>query len=128
MVERLGRAIVEGPNFHFGRGRLGNVTLLQQLAKAAGRTLEIVEPVIIGDEPVSSSRVRRLIADGQVEQAPRTTAPYRIRGMVVHGGAVGPSSGFPLPIWTRLTHYFRGRASMAGRRGSGPKSCPPQST
>jgi riboflavin kinase / FMN adenylyltransferase len=97
VVDRLGaRAIVEGPNFYFGRGRSGTIELLKELAKAAGCRLEIVEPVMIGDEPVSSSRVRRLIAEGKIDQARELlTAPYRIRGMVVHGAGRGVKLGFP---------------------------------
>jgi riboflavin kinase / FMN adenylyltransferase len=97
IVDRLdAQAIVEGPNFHFGRGRSGDVALLQKLASKANRTLEIVEPVIVKDEPVSSSRVRRLIAEGQVDQARELlTAPFRIRGMVVHGVGRGAKLGFP---------------------------------
>jgi riboflavin kinase / FMN adenylyltransferase len=87
VVEKLdAKAMVEGPNFHFGRGRAGNVDLLFQLATA----------VIVEDEPVSSSRVRRLIAAGQIDAARRLlTAPYRIRGMVVHGAGRGAKIGFP---------------------------------
>jgi riboflavin kinase/FMN adenylyltransferase len=97
VVERLGaKAIVEGANFYFGRGRNGTTELLKQLAHAAGCLLEIVDPVMLSDEPVSSSRVRRLIADGKIDQARELlTAPYRIRGMVVHGAGRGAKLGFP---------------------------------
>jgi riboflavin kinase/FMN adenylyltransferase len=126
VVERLGaRAIVEGPNFHFGRGRLGNVTLLHQLAKAAGRTLEIVEPVIIGDEPVSSSRVRRLIADGQVEHARALlTAPYRIRGMVVHGAGRGAKLGFPTANLDAIDTLLPGPGVYGAAARIGPEILP----
>ena len=53
------RAMVEGPNFYFGRGRSGTIEVLRQLTAAAGMQLEIVPPVVIDGEIVSSSRVRR---------------------------------------------------------------------
>jgi riboflavin kinase/FMN adenylyltransferase len=95
--QRLGaRAMVEGPNFYFGRNRTGTIDVLRSYTAEAGMTLEIVESVQIDDEIVSSSRVRRLITEGQVEAACRLlTRPYRIRGMVTHGAGRGVKLGFP---------------------------------
>lgn len=97
VVERLAaRAIVEGPNFYFGHNREGTIDVLRELTMAAGVGLEVVEPVVIDGEIVSSSRVRRLIGEGRVDEAGRLlTAPYRIRGMVVHGARRGAKLGFP---------------------------------
>ncbi len=89
------RAIVEGPNFYFGHDRKGTIDVLRQLATKAGIELEVVEPLVIGGEFVSSSRVRRLISQGDVEQARALlTEPYRIRGMAVHGAGRGQRLGF----------------------------------
>ncbi len=89
------RAIVEGPNFFFGRGRTGTIEVLGQLAAEAGIALDVVEPLKIGGEYVSSSRIRRLIAAGHVDAARELlTEPYRIRGMVVHGAGRGLKLGF----------------------------------
>ncbi len=69
--------------------------MLRQLATKAGIELEVVEPLVIGGEFVSSSRVRRLISQGDVEQARALlTEPYRIRGMAVHGAGRGQRLGF----------------------------------
>jgi riboflavin kinase/FMN adenylyltransferase len=90
------RAMVEGPNFYFGRGRSGNVERLKELCTRADVLLEVVEPITIGGEYVSSSRVRKLIECGQVEEADRLlTRPYRLRGMVTHGASRGHRIGFP---------------------------------
>jgi len=90
------QAMVEGPNFYFGHNREGNVALLEQLTSAAGLTLDVVPPVSIGGELVSSSRIRALIAAGDVATAGQLlSAPYRIRGMVTHGSGRGSSIGFP---------------------------------
>lgn len=90
------RALVEGPNFYFGRGREGTIEVLRNMTDAAGIELEVVEPVVQGGELVSSSRVRSLIADGDVDRAgAMLTHPYRIRGMVAHGAGRGSKIGFP---------------------------------
>ncbi len=90
------RAIVEGPNFYFGRDRSGNVAVLAEFARQAGIQLEVVEPLVVEGETVSSSRIRRLISGGAVQQARRLlTRPYRIRGMVTHGAGRGSRIGFP---------------------------------
>ncbi|MGD9721532.1 MAG: bifunctional riboflavin kinase/FAD synthetase [Pirellulales bacterium] len=89
------KAIVEGPNFCFGRNRAGTIEVLRTLAGAAGIELDVVEPLIEEGQIVSSSRVRTLIAEGDVTTARRLlTEPYRIRGMVVHGAGRGAKLGF----------------------------------
>ena len=89
------RAVVEGPNFYFGRGRSGTIDVLARLSEAAGVALDIVEPVVVDGQIVSSSRVRKLIAEGDVRQARALlTEPFRIRGMVVHGAGRGARLGF----------------------------------
>lgn len=97
IVERLdARAMVEGTNFCFGRNREGTVDVLRALADSARVRLDIVPPLMIDDEPVSSSRIRTLLARGHAEDACRMlTAPYRIRGMVTHGAGRGAKIGFP---------------------------------
>ena len=90
------RALVEGPNFYFGRGREGTIQVLRNMTDAAGIELEVVEPVVLDGELVSSSRVRSLIAAGEVDRAgAMLTHPYRIRGMVDHGAGRGSKIGFP---------------------------------
>lgn len=90
------RAMVEGPNFYFGRDRKGTIERLREMTEAAGIVLEVVPPVDHGAEIVSSSRIRRLLAQGHVDQASAMLfRPYRIRGMVTHGAARGAKIGFP---------------------------------
>jgi riboflavin kinase/FMN adenylyltransferase len=90
------RAMVEGPNFYFGHNREGNVEVLGKLADKAGITLDVVPPVEVGGEIVSSSRIRALISAGDVATAGQLlSAPYRIRGMVTHGAGRGGKIGFP---------------------------------
>jgi riboflavin kinase/FMN adenylyltransferase len=90
------KAMVEGPNFRFGRQRQGDATLLAQLCADQGLALEIVEPLAPGGEMVSSSRVRDLIRQGDVATARQMlTRPYRLRGLVTHGAQRGSKIGFP---------------------------------
>lgn len=90
------RAVVEGPNFFFGKGRAGNTDTLRQLCQKHGIKLDIVTPIKQDDEYVSSSRVRAAIAAGDVDLAnSMLTQPYRIRGMVTHGAGRGGKIGFP---------------------------------
>jgi len=91
-----GVAFVEGPDFRFGAGRAGDVNLLERLAAADGATVAIVPPVLAGGETVSSSRLRGLVAAGDVaEAAALATAPHRATGRIVAGARRGRSLGFP---------------------------------
>lgn len=90
------RALVEGTNFYFGHDRAGTIDVLRTFVADAGMELDVVEPLQVDGEPVSSSRVRRLIAAGEVALAARLlTQPYRIVGTVAQGAGRGASLGFP---------------------------------
>jgi riboflavin kinase/FMN adenylyltransferase len=90
------KAIVEGPNFHFGKNRTGNIEVLQLLCANTGTTIQIVEPFAVDDELISSSRVRNLIQSGAVGQANQLlTQPYRLSGVVGRGVQRGRTIGFP---------------------------------
>ncbi len=97
LVGSLGaKAVVEGPNFFFGRQRLGNVELLADFCRQAGIELDVVEPLVLHGEIVSSSRIRNHLSQGRVaEAAVMLTEPYRVRGSVTHGAGRGASLGFP---------------------------------
>ena len=133
--ERLdARALVEGPNFYFGRGRQGTIDVLREFASQAGIPVEVVEPLLIDSQYVSSSRVRRLVAAGEVaEAAELLTRPYRIRGMVTHGAGRGGRIGFPtanvdavdtlLPapgVYAGLAHSAEGQWPAAINIGPNP--------
>ncbi len=90
------RAMVEGSNFYFGHHRSGTIDVLRRLTHEAGIVLEVVEPVVVAGDAVSSSRVRRLVGEGRVAEARALlTEPYRIRGEVVAGAGRGATIGFP---------------------------------
>jgi riboflavin kinase/FMN adenylyltransferase len=117
VVEQLeALAMVEGPNFFFGKDRAGDVDQLGQLCDQADIQLEVVEPLQEGDGFISSSRVRQLIAGGDVAEAGQLlTRPYRIRGMVTHGAGRGKSIGFPTANVAAIDTLLPAHGVYAGR-------------
>ena len=97
LVQQLGcRAIVEGPNFRFGKGRTGDTALLQKLCADRDLPITIVEAREVEGMMVSSSEVRAAIVAGQVAKAGRLLGrPYSISGSVEHGAERGRQLGFP---------------------------------
>lgn len=90
------RALVEGTNFGFGRGREGDVNTLAKLCEPAGIGLTVVPPVILDGFEVSSSRVRSALTAGNVrEAAVLLDHPYRLHGRVGSGQRRGQKLGFP---------------------------------
>lgn len=117
VVDALGaKAVVEGPNFFFGRNREGDTRRLAELCADCQIELEIVTPKQVDGEYISSSRIRALIRDGDVDAA-RTmlTHPYRIRGMVTHGAARGTTIGFPTANLDAIDTLVPGVGVYAGR-------------
>jgi riboflavin kinase/FMN adenylyltransferase len=98
LVDGLGtRLVVVGEDFHFGHGRRGNVALLTELGRKYG--FDVVGATLTGDgtEAVSSTRIRTLVAEGDVVGAAALLGrPHEVRGEVVRGdGRGGPELGFP---------------------------------
>lgn len=126
VVEQLGAlAMVEGPNFYFGKNRAGDIEVLRNLCDANNLSLEVVQPLTIGDDYVSSSRIRRLIEAGEVGQAAEMlTRPYRIRGMVTHGAGRGAKIGFPTANIDAIDTILPGIGVYAGVAHADDKSWP----
>jgi riboflavin kinase/FMN adenylyltransferase len=97
LCERLqAKVVVEGHNFCFGRDRAGTVATLEALASAAGLKVVLVPPVVMQEQPVSSSRVRRALVEGNVRQASAFLGrPYHVAGTVGRGQRRGQALGFP---------------------------------
>jgi riboflavin kinase/FMN adenylyltransferase len=96
------RAMVEGPNFGFGRGRRGDIDLLRGLGRRFGFDVQVVEQVArplpghSSPRPISSTLVRRLISGGNVEAARACLGrPYRLIGEPTSGAGRGRRIGFP---------------------------------
>jgi riboflavin kinase/FMN adenylyltransferase len=89
-------ALIVGETFAFGRGRRGNMRLLRRVGPVAGVRIVSVPEVRSGGAPISSSRIRRLIAGGRLARARRLLgrAP-ELYGTVVAGSGRGRRLGFP---------------------------------
>jgi riboflavin kinase/FMN adenylyltransferase len=85
-----------GANFLFGHDRAGTFTVLRTLGGRYGFRAEKIDAVRYKDFVVSSTRVRRLLAEGRVDEAGALLGHhYFIDGTVVHGDARGREIGFP---------------------------------
>ena len=90
------RELVIGYDHGFGRGRSGDTETLRELGRELGFDVDVVEEVDVGRDPVSSTRIRRLLAEGRVERAAECLGrPYSLQGPVVHGMGRGRDLGFP---------------------------------
>jgi riboflavin kinase/FMN adenylyltransferase len=86
----------EGEGFALGHGRTGNTGVLARLGEEMGYTLHIAPLVAMEGGPVSSTRVRQAVAEGDVEEAARLLGrPYAVPGVVVHGSKRGRELGYP---------------------------------
>ena len=85
-----------GANFLFGHDRTGNFTLLRVLGSRYGFRAEKIDPVRYKEFVVSSTRVRRLVSEGRVDEAGALLGhSYSLDGTVVRGDQRGRTIGFP---------------------------------
>jgi riboflavin kinase/FMN adenylyltransferase len=123
LVDRLhAAAVVVGHNFRFGHRAAGDVDLLRELCAAHDIEVVTCDLLVDGDQPVSSSRIRRLLAGGEVTLAWQLLGfPYDITAVVEHGARRGRELGMPtanlgVPS-TRLVPadgVYGGTATLAG--------------
>lgn len=97
LLGRVGmEELVIGYDHGFGRGREGNVETMRELGAELGFAVDVVEAVIREGEPISSTRIRRAVAAGDMAAAARGLGrPYSVQGPVVHGMERGRKLGFP---------------------------------
>jgi riboflavin kinase/FMN adenylyltransferase len=85
-----------GANFLFGRNRSGNFSVLRALGARYGFRAEKIDPVRYKEFVVSSTRIRRLIAEGRVDEAGTLLGHhYAIEGTIVQGAGRGRELGCP---------------------------------
>ncbi|MCC6442354.1 MAG: bifunctional riboflavin kinase/FAD synthetase [Armatimonadetes bacterium] len=90
------RRIVAGTRFHFGKDRRGDLDYLEARRAGLGFDVLSVAPLLEDGLPVSSTRIRALLAEGQIEEADRLlTRPFRLHGTVARGRQLGRTIGFP---------------------------------
>lgn len=103
LLGRLGmRELVIGYDHGFGRGREGSADTMRELGAELGFATDVVGAVggegevESGEDPISSTRIRRALAAGDVVEAARGLGrAYSLRGPVVHGAERGRKLGFP---------------------------------
>lgn len=97
LIEKVkANKIVVGYNYHFGKKQSGDIHILNHACKLFQVDVEVMEPVRIGSITVSSSKIRALIKEGEVEEASKLLGRnYPVIGKVVQGAKRGQTLGFP---------------------------------
>lgn len=97
LVDRLhAREVWVGPDFRFGRGRCGDLTVLREHGEQAGFIADAIAPLALDGERVSSSKIRSALSSGDFPVAAKLLGrPYAIGGRVVRGRQLGRTLGFP---------------------------------
>lgn len=90
------REIYVGREFQFGQGREGNLGLLREMGTELGFSAHGVDEVVHAGERISSTRIRRAIAEGNVAEAAELLGrPYTITGSIARGDRMGQKLGWP---------------------------------
>lgn len=97
LIERIGmRAVVVGHSVSFGHNRTGNATVMADLGRELGFDVTVVGPVKVAGMEVSSTKVREVIAAGDLRTAANLMGrTHFLSGPVVHGRERGRKIGFP---------------------------------
>lgn len=95
--ERLqAKEVYLGKGFEFGRNRGGNIDLLRKMSSELGFIADEVDEVQLRGQRISSSAIRRLLAEGKVNLARRMLGrPYGVEGVIIRGLRRGHTIGFP---------------------------------
>ncbi len=112
LVDRLGvRYLVVGDDFRFGHRRAGDFDMLREAGARLGFQVVNMHSFMVDGERVSSTRVRRALAAGDLETAEKLLGrPYRMCGRVAHGDKRGRDIGFP----TANIHLHRTNTPVRG--------------
>jgi len=90
------RTIFVGRDYRFGKDRKGDVPLLERLGKKFGFDVQIIPPVTVESQEVSSTMIRRLTLEGNVKDSSKLLGrPHRIYGTIIPGKSRGKGLGFP---------------------------------
>ena len=90
------RGLVIGPDFALGKNREGDAETLRNLGKEMGFSVEVMPPAKINGEVVSSTAIRKALADGDMQKVSSLMGrPFRLQGRVVTGVGRGSEMGFP---------------------------------
>jgi len=90
------RAVYVGFDFRFGKNQEGDTKYLRSAPVRCDFEVHVTDPVLVDGEKASSSRIRELLREGDVERASRILGrPYALVGIVVEGQKLGRTLGFP---------------------------------
>ena len=90
------KGLVVGPDFALGKNRQGNADALRRLGKEMGFSITVVPPMTIDGEVVSSTAIRKALAEGDMKKAHKLLGrPFSLQGRVVSGDKRGARLGFP---------------------------------
>ena len=90
------REVYLGKGFAFGRERGGNIDLLRKMSSELGFVADEVGEVRLRGNRISSSKIRKLLAEGRVNLARRMLGrPYGVEGVIIRGNRRGHTIGFP---------------------------------
>ena len=97
LIDRIGLGhMVVGHDHAFGRNREGNAESLREYGAERGFTFTQVGPLLVDGEAISSSKIRRALTEGRLDDANRWLGrPYAIHGVVVRGDGRGRQLGIP---------------------------------
>lgn len=96
VVHLKASAVMVGEDFRFGRGRSGDLSLMEELAQEMDIDVHGMSLTKSGSEVISSSRIRIAVQEGDVGRAASMLGrPFCVDGVVVHGDARGRKLGFP---------------------------------
>ncbi len=90
------RVVLVGEDFHFGHRHAGDTEMLAEFGRRFGFDTELIDPIMVRGQRVSSSLVRDLVRNGRVSKAARMLArPFALEGAVVSGHGVGSKQTVP---------------------------------
>lgn len=97
LVRALGlKHLIVGYDYAFGRNRQGDAAFLQNCGDRYGFTVEVLPPITQNQDVYSSTRIRQLLQEGEVESAASLLGRhFTLEGEVVHGAGRGRNIGFP---------------------------------
>jgi riboflavin kinase/FMN adenylyltransferase len=90
------RGLIVGPDFALGKGREGDVDKLRLLGREMGFSVEVIPPVVVDDQVVSSSAIRQALTRGDMKKVEKLFGRFfSLEGLVVSGDKRGRALGFP---------------------------------
>ena len=90
------KSLVIGPDFTLGRKREGNIDALRRLGENMGFAVTVVPPIMINGEVISSTAIRKALADGNLKRVHNLIGrPFSLHGQVIPGASRGTKLGFP---------------------------------